>query len=211
MVDPLYAYNHERTGQVDHWCRLLRGSKFPAEYAGDYFFGDYVGNYIKRYDLATGTVTDFATNALNPVDLDVGPDGALYYLSVETRKVHRIAYGDGAATSATDRRRQPDRERRLRDRLRLARPWLWSVRSPAQATLARDTLAPAAGCRVAALDRQRSVARTGTPSCSSRTFRSSPAAEHTLDVRRARVSAVASSELPSSGTPRRTRSTSSSR
>ena len=95
FVDPVYAYNHAAgpgksiTGGV-----FYRGTMFPSAYRGDYFFGDYVGNYIKRFNPGTGAVTDFATNAMNPVDLDVGPDGALYYLSVEAKTVDRIAYGE---------------------------------------------------------------------------------------------------------------------
>src|SRR5207244_491213 len=32
------------------------------------------------------------TNALSPIDLDIGPDGALYYLSVNAGAVYRIEY-----------------------------------------------------------------------------------------------------------------------
>jgi glucose/arabinose dehydrogenase len=94
FVDPIYAYRHDAgPGKSITGAVFYTGSMFPTAYRGDYFFGDYVGNYIKRYDIETGTVSDFATDALNPVDLEVGPDGALYYLSVEKREIHRIAYG----------------------------------------------------------------------------------------------------------------------
>jgi len=55
-------------------------SLFPAEYAGDYFFGDFGTGNVKRMDVASGAVDTFATGHVGITDLDVGPDGALYYL-----------------------------------------------------------------------------------------------------------------------------------
>ena len=40
----------------------------------------------------TGAVTDFATGVGGPVDLKVGPDGALYYLARQAGHVGRISY-----------------------------------------------------------------------------------------------------------------------
>ena len=147
VVNPIYAYNHNAgSGKSITGAAFYTGTQFPAGYAGDYFFGDYVGNYIKRYDLTTGTVTDFATNALYPVDLDVGPDGALYYLSVESRKVHRIAYGNSPPPPPPppvgNRFQNPGFETTGANWLA---PWRSSVISPAQATFVRDTVNPGAG------------------------------------------------------------------
>lgn len=92
--NPIYAYNHASgPGKSITGAVFYNGANFPAMYANDYFFGDYVGNYIKRYDVETGQVVDFASNTPYPVDLRVGPDGALYYVSVENRRISRIAYG----------------------------------------------------------------------------------------------------------------------
>ncbi len=54
---------------------------FPSDYVGDYFFADYVSDFIKRYDPTTNTVINYATSALGCVDLKVGNDGSLYYLA----------------------------------------------------------------------------------------------------------------------------------
>lgn len=54
---------------------------FPQDYLGDYFFADYVSDWIRRYDATSNTVINFATNALGAVDLRVGSDGCLYYLA----------------------------------------------------------------------------------------------------------------------------------
>jgi hypothetical protein len=102
MTNPIYAYNHnDGPGKSITGAEFYSGTTFPADYRGDYFFGDYVGNYIKRYDTATGQVFDFATDVPNPVDIRTGPDGALYYLAVEAKKVVRIQY-TGVVTPPPD-------------------------------------------------------------------------------------------------------------
>ncbi len=145
FVDPIYEYNHaDGPGKSITGATFYEASMFPSGYAGDYFFGDYVGNYIKRYDVATGQVSDFATNAMNPVDLDVGPDGALYYLSVEAKKVNRIAYGEAPPPPPSDGNvfQNPGFESTGAGWLS---PWRSTIRSPAAATLARDTGNPPVG------------------------------------------------------------------
>ncbi len=54
---------------------------FPAEYAGDYFFADFVNGWVNRYDGATGLVTNFASGLTTGgvVDLDVTAGGDLLY------------------------------------------------------------------------------------------------------------------------------------
>ncbi|MCI0364586.1 MAG: PQQ-dependent sugar dehydrogenase [Phycisphaerales bacterium] len=63
---------------------------FPTGFIGDYFFADFVHNWIKRYDPVSLEVKNFASQALGVVDLKVGSDGALYYLSR-----HAMGNGDG--------------------------------------------------------------------------------------------------------------------
>ncbi len=150
MVNPLYAYHHDAgPGKSITGAVFYRGGQFPAEYAGDYFFGDYVGNYIKRYDVASGQVVDFATNALYPVDLDIGPDGALYYLSVETRKVHRIAYGASPPPPPPDVPGNLFANGGFESTSGWPSPWRFNVRSPAQGSLARDSSVVSGGTAAA--------------------------------------------------------------
>lgn len=55
---------------------------FPAAYRGNYFFADFVSQWIARLDPANGNAAyAFASIAGNPVDMLVGADGALYVLS----------------------------------------------------------------------------------------------------------------------------------
>jgi glucose/arabinose dehydrogenase len=142
FVNPVYSYNHnDGPGKSITGAVFYRGSMFPSDYRGDYFFGDYVGNYIKRFNPQTGAVTDFATNALNPVDLDIGPDGALYYLSVEAKTVDRIAFGAGPPPPPPPDPSNAFQNPGFEQNAPFAYPAAWraSVTSPAKATVVRDT------------------------------------------------------------------------
>jgi glucose/arabinose dehydrogenase len=92
--DPVYAYSQSEgcaiTGGV-----FYRGSQLPEEYHGNYFFADFCGQWIKRL-LPDGSVADFATEAPKRViDLEVSPDGSLYYLQFSTGSF-RPTKADGA-------------------------------------------------------------------------------------------------------------------
>jgi glucose/arabinose dehydrogenase len=157
FVDPIYAYNHaDGPGKSITGAVFYYGSNFPAAYSGDYFFGDYVGNYIKRYDIETGQVSGFATDALYPVDLDIGPDGALYYLSVENREVHRIAYGGSPPPPPPPDGNLLQNGGFENTGAAWLAPWQFAVRSPAVATVARDTAAPPTGAAAVRVDIQTS-------------------------------------------------------
>jgi glucose/arabinose dehydrogenase len=56
---------------------------FPADYAGDYFFGDLGNGWINRFDPATKAVDNFASNLTvgSLVNLAVTPEGDLLYLA----------------------------------------------------------------------------------------------------------------------------------
>jgi glucose/arabinose dehydrogenase len=74
--------------------------QYPASYVGKYFFADSgTGNFIYVLDPAAAAVAPFVAAANNPVDLDVGPDGALYYLARGGANpgVYRVAYTAVAA------------------------------------------------------------------------------------------------------------------
>jgi glucose/arabinose dehydrogenase len=89
-TSPLYAYPHG--GWPDGDCAITGGTfynppvgQFPGDYIGTYFFADFCSGWIRRLNPSSGSVTDFATGLLAPVDLKVGPDGSLYYLVRGTR------------------------------------------------------------------------------------------------------------------------------
>ena len=82
FTQPVYVYGH------DNGCAIVGGAfynpataTFPADYVGDYFFGDLCSRQIRRFDPGTGQATVFAQFTRGRVvDLDVTPDGSLYYL-----------------------------------------------------------------------------------------------------------------------------------
>jgi glucose/arabinose dehydrogenase len=97
---PRYAYDHSAGN-----CAITGGAfyspltaEFPSSYARDYFFADFCGGWIRRLDVASGTVTTFATGIASPVDLRVSDSGALYYLARGTGSVYRVDYGATAPT-----------------------------------------------------------------------------------------------------------------
>jgi glucose/arabinose dehydrogenase len=84
--DPLFQYGHGTSSTTG--CAIVGGAfynpavnQFPASYLGKYFFADLCSGWIRVFDPSTGAAADFATGINTPVDLQIGPDGALYYLA----------------------------------------------------------------------------------------------------------------------------------
>jgi glucose/arabinose dehydrogenase len=95
MTNPFYTYSHS-IGHSIVGGDFYHGSKFPSQYQSDYFFGDYSDGWIKNIDFTNGNrikdVKDFANNLSGLVDMEFGPDDALYYLSFSEGKVNKIDY-----------------------------------------------------------------------------------------------------------------------
>lgn len=80
--DPLYAYGREQgcsiVGAAFYRPDVLQ---FPQYYHDKYFFADYCEGYIKLLDPANPAAPEvFITGIDRPVDIEVAPDGTLYYL-----------------------------------------------------------------------------------------------------------------------------------
>ena len=97
---PIFEYPHlgrdaSITGGV-----VYRGTQFPSEYRGSYFFGDYVQNTIRRLTFdgngnVSSVVNFWPTNGAkdtdavgDPVKFLVGPDGSLYYVDIGFNDAH---------------------------------------------------------------------------------------------------------------------------
>src|SRR6266576_7019776 len=65
---------------------------FPSSYVGKYLFGDYCSGFIRMLDPSTAQASGFITGASQPVDIQVGADGSLYYLARGTGSVMKIRY-----------------------------------------------------------------------------------------------------------------------
>jgi glucose/arabinose dehydrogenase len=94
---PLFAYNHGTSSTTG--CAITGGvfynppvMQFPSSFAGDYFFADLCSGWIRVFDPASRIVSPFATSIPQPVDLEVGADGSLYYLSIGMGAVVRVQF-----------------------------------------------------------------------------------------------------------------------
>jgi glucose/arabinose dehydrogenase len=112
IVEPYYTYRHTQHVAPGEPCPIgssslsgiafYAGSMFPPAYRGALFFADYSRKCIwVMYPGADGlpdpsTVETFTSGAF-PVDLQVGPDGALYYPDIVRGEIRRIAYREPVA------------------------------------------------------------------------------------------------------------------
>jgi glucose/arabinose dehydrogenase len=94
---PLFAYGHGFGATTG--CAIAGGAfynpptvQFPANFVGEYFFADLCSGWIRVFDSSSGTASDFATGISQPVDLKVGADGSLYYLSRGSNSVFRVQF-----------------------------------------------------------------------------------------------------------------------
>jgi PKD repeat protein len=104
---PLYAYGRtEGTAVVGG--TFYSGTAYPEQYRGNLFFADYSGEWIRRMifapDKSIASVELFATGlgpgTGGPVDLQVGPDGLLYYIVFTRGEVRRFRYGGPTAVAS---------------------------------------------------------------------------------------------------------------
>jgi len=99
ITNPIYAYPHNGRDACVTGGFVYRGTQFPAEYVGSYFFADYVQNWIKRLTFdGNGNVAgvenfepiDGSPDGPygDPVKLLQGPDGSLYYVDIGFNDQH---------------------------------------------------------------------------------------------------------------------------
>jgi glucose/arabinose dehydrogenase/PKD repeat protein len=91
VTDPIFSYAHSGQHASITGGFVYRGTQFPAQYRGNYFYGDFVRNWIKGLTLdanglVSGTFNFEPANGAsggpygNITFLTEGPDGALYYI-----------------------------------------------------------------------------------------------------------------------------------
>ncbi len=127
---PLFAYTHA------DGCAIAGGAfynpatvQFPPSVVGKYFFADLCGGWIRLFDPATGTASDFASGISFPVDLKVGADGSLYYLSRGSSALFRVQLTDPVLISEpnTDSAVALDSVTLVRDPFSLSNPFNFST------------------------------------------------------------------------------------
>ncbi len=113
---PIYFYAHDVPGSQGQASITLgpvyRGSMFPAAYVGNLFVADYSNRWMRRVQLGPGPSViadpyfDTAPDTGSVTDVELGPDGALYYVTIgfdavgdpdplAPSAVYRIAYTAG--------------------------------------------------------------------------------------------------------------------
>lgn len=104
-LDPIYAYDHSLGPAAIAGNTFYTGTFFPAGYSGNFFFLDHMrgtlgrivlgaGNTVVSVDPSWGVLGSYAAGS-GPVDLALGPDGALYYCVLGPGEVRRIYYAAG--------------------------------------------------------------------------------------------------------------------
>jgi glucose/arabinose dehydrogenase len=109
---PVYVYN--QTTGTPTGCAIVGGAfynppilQFPARHIGKYFFADLCSGFIRYIDPTITppipSSTQFATGISTPVDLMVGDDGSLYYLTRGSGgSVFRVQYSGGSTIAIND-------------------------------------------------------------------------------------------------------------
>lgn len=90
-TSPVYYYDTGVLGAITGGA-FYTASQFPEQYHGKYFFADYEQDFIRVLDPQTNEVRGFALDQQFPADVDVGPDGSLYVLTIFLGEVYKISY-----------------------------------------------------------------------------------------------------------------------
>lgn len=95
VTGPLYEYDRS-IGATVIGGTFYASFLYPPEYHGNFFFADYVSKWIDRMVLDANqnviSITRFATGVEGPVSIEVGPDGMIYYVAIESGVVGRVRY-----------------------------------------------------------------------------------------------------------------------
>jgi hypothetical protein len=90
---PIYAYPHAGTDCAIIGATFYRPQifRFPPEYAGRYFFGDYCTGFIHMLSPPNySDSAEFATGISSLVDIQAHQDGSLYYLASGGGELFRV-------------------------------------------------------------------------------------------------------------------------
>ncbi len=106
---PYFTYNHSDhivstdscptgSSSVTGLAFYTGASNYPAAYANGLFFADYSRNCISFMPVGANGLPDptrvqaFEAGAGGPVDLEIGPNGDLFYVDLNSAAVHEIKY-----------------------------------------------------------------------------------------------------------------------
>ena len=111
VVAPYYSYRHRQNIVPGESCptgssviagiAFYDGPNYPAAYRNGLFFTDHARNCIWAMKAGANGLPDpnqietFVTGAANPVALEIGPGGDIFYVDHEGGAIHRIRYDAG--------------------------------------------------------------------------------------------------------------------
>jgi glucose/arabinose dehydrogenase len=114
VTPPYYSYNHSSEVATGDGCpiayssitglafQFYSGGPYPSDYDGALFFADYARGCIWVMKRSGGTlpspsnVSRFMAGAADPIDLELGPGGDLFYVDIVGGTVRRIQYSAAA-------------------------------------------------------------------------------------------------------------------
>lgn len=113
FTSPIYYWAHTAGGGASMGGDFYptSGGNFPSAYKGSYVFGDHTTGWIKAINPSTGALvgTISKSGIVSMSDIDVGPDGAVYYVertfNATGGRIGRISYN--AVTGAPQITSQP--------------------------------------------------------------------------------------------------------
>jgi len=110
VAAPYFAYHHSNQVVPNEGCptgssstagldfQFSNGNSYPAEYQDALFFADYTRDCIWVMPKGTsglpapGQIKTFVAGAANPVNLEIGPGGDLFYVDFDGGTIRRIRY-----------------------------------------------------------------------------------------------------------------------
>jgi PKD repeat protein len=110
VTAPYFAYHHNNQVVPNESCptgssataglefQFNNGNSYPAEYQDALFFADYTRDCIWVMPKGTnglpapGQIKSFVAGAANPVNLETGPGGDLFYVDFDGGTIRRIRY-----------------------------------------------------------------------------------------------------------------------
>jgi len=108
VIAPAASYQHSDQGTSITGGVFYAGtSSYPADYVGNYIYGDY-NAFVRRQkftatDTASAGAISFVAKAAAgaPVKFAIGPDGNLWYLSIYPGELRKLVYQGADATTPT--------------------------------------------------------------------------------------------------------------
>ena len=106
VKNALVPYSHAGAGAAVTGGAFYTGTSYPTQYRGAFFYGDYSTGSISylQTDANHALLTppaQFASQTDGPVAIEMGADGALYYLAINVGELRKIRYtGAGGAPNA---------------------------------------------------------------------------------------------------------------